>query len=134
MEILQNICLIFLQRITKDSETIQSLKCLFKPILSQLLVTVLGIYLLRVLYCNWYCNQKCVGMVFCPYKWCRQEMPTGNWLFILPPLSGGQKHKLDPDSKHPLEISLIQFLIKFHNLVLMLLPQAARKLLPFINI
>ena len=52
-------------------------------------------------------------------------MPTGNWLFILPSLSGGQKHKFAPDSKHPPEMSLIQFLIKFYNLVLIRHPKAA---------
>ena len=53
---------------------------------------------------------------------------NGHWQLavILPPLSG-QKHKFVPDSEHPPEISLIPFLIEFHNLVLILYPKAARK-------
>ena len=54
-------------------------------------------------------------------------MPTGNWVFIVPSLPGGQKHKFAPDSKHPPEMYLIQFLIEFYNLVLILYPKAARK-------
>ena len=54
-------------------------------------------------------------------------MPIGNWVFIVPSLSGGQKHKFASDSKHPREMSLIQFLIEFCNLVLILYPKAAGK-------